>query len=111
MIVHGYIRCAGGLYLQVKQRISPAAPGRGLHEVSCYSYSGILEDRGTIFRYDPPHPDHNREHHVHEFARIGDAATESVRFLYSEAEIPTLPDALRRLYHWYLDHMPGALET
>jgi hypothetical protein len=109
LLVTGYIRCEGGLYLQVKQLIQLVGRvgATGLFVVEAYSYKGVLTGSGTIFRYDSPHPDHNTEHHVHEYTMIGeDTGGQPPRFLYSEAEIPTLGDALRRLYHWYLDNDP-----
>ena len=109
LLVTGYIRCEGELYLQVKQLIQRVvkAGAVGLFVVDAYSYKGVLGGSGTIFRYDSPHPDHNTEHHVHEYAVIGeDTGGQPPRLLYSEEEIPTLGDALRRLYHWYLDNDP-----
>ncbi|HEU0012644.1 MAG TPA: hypothetical protein VFQ45_03135 [Longimicrobium sp.] len=111
VFVSGYVRCQAGLYLQVEQeiRLMARVGGTGLFAVDAYSYKGILADRGTIFRYDSPHADHNTEHHVHEFATVGDPDTATVRFLYGEDEVPTLADALRRLYHWHLDNTPIVL--
>jgi hypothetical protein len=110
LLVTGYIRCVAGLYLQVEQLIAQVERigTIALFAVEEYSYKGVLTGVGTIFRYDSPHPDHNLEHHVHEYDVIGGTtAGKPPRFLYSEDEIPTLPDALRRLYQWHLDHMPG----
>ena len=110
VLVEGYIRCEGGLYLQVKQLIQlvSKAGTAGLFIVEAYSYTGALAGAGTIFRYDSPHPDHNTEHHVHEYAVPGDATSgQPPRFLYTEEAIPTLGDALRRLYWWHLEHDPS----
>jgi hypothetical protein len=108
VIVGGYVRCEGGLYLQVHQHIVPVA--RTAHSelavVGEYSYKGVLQGRGTIFRYDSPHADHNREHHVHEYDVLAGDKSGTVRFLYSDDEIPTLPEALRLLQRWYFEHQP-----
>lgn len=109
VLVEGFIQCEGGLYLQVKQLIQLVGKTgtAGLFIVEAYSYTGALAGAGTIFRYDSPHPDHNTEHHVHEYAVVGGATRgQPPRFLYTENEIPTLGDALRRLYQWHLDHDP-----
>jgi hypothetical protein len=106
LLVSGYIRCAGNLYLQVMQSIVLVARVGidGLFIVQDYSYHAVLGGVGSIFRYDSPHADHNTEHHVHEYTTIGGPSTGRPRFLYAEAEIPTLGEALRRLYRWYSDN-------
>jgi hypothetical protein len=112
LLVSGYIQCEGNLYLQVMQYIAlvERVGVSRLFAIEDYSYHAVLRGVGSIFRYDSPHPDHNQEHHVHEYSVIGKAAVGPPRFLYSEAEIPTLGDALRRLRRWHSDNSPVELD-
>jgi hypothetical protein len=92
VIISGRVFCRGGIYVDVRKKVARVAGEGGdpVVQTSDYSYNVVLGGRGNIFRYDSPHPDHNREHHVHRYDVLTGDTQGSLDFIYSEDEIPTL---------------------
>jgi hypothetical protein len=69
LVIEGTLQCAGGIAIDVAKRLQIVGGdgANALVENVGYSYNVLLRGIGNIFRYDSPHPDHNRGHHVHRF--------------------------------------------
>ena len=70
-----------------------------------YSYSAILGKRGPIFRYDSPHPDHNRFHHVHRYALLDGDVRGTMSPITPETDWPTLGEVMQELRDWYYENL------
>jgi hypothetical protein len=78
-------------------QVLPQPKGEPLVQTVDYSYNARVRGLGNIFRYDFPHSDHNRFHHVHRFDAFADHEQETVQ----ECEWPTLGQVLEELERWY----------
>lgn len=103
--LEGIIECVGNVNIDVYKRIQ-ILKGDGpnaLVQTVDYSYNAYVDGIGNILRYDSPHPDHYREHHVHRF----DTASKheiTVDFILKEEDRPTLGEIISEVEHWYYDN-------
>jgi len=107
----GVIECAGNIYIAVYKRIE-VLDGDGaaaLVQTVDYSYNATVGGIGNILRYDSPHPDHNREHHVHRFDVFEGQELKPPTFLSNEDERPTLGEAIAEVERWYYDNVDRLL--
>lgn len=108
--LEGVIECAGNIYLDVYKRIQ-ILEGDGpnaLVQTIDYSYNAFLSGIGNILRYDSPHPDHYKQHHVHRF----DVATKreiAVDFIQNEDDRPTLGEIIIEVENWYFENVDWLL--
>jgi len=79
LTIEGDVHCTGGIVIEVNKRLEIlAGEGAGATvQTTSYRYHVRLPGRGTIFRYDSPHPlpagmDHHAEHHVHRYDVLND---------------------------------------
>jgi hypothetical protein len=99
--------CEGGIRIQVEEhhrfvRMGWLGP-RDAAELIYYRYNVVLNNVGTIFRYNSPHEDHRQFHHVHRIDVLGSGA-ETVLPL-KEREVPTLREVLQESERWHYDHL------
>jgi hypothetical protein len=104
--VSGSLECAGRIRIDVMEIWSITYLG-GVHHVSRdeYSLNASLGGVGNILRHDSPHPDHNREHHVHSFDVLRGDLHGSVELIYEEDRIPTLYEFVAHVEEWYYAHL------
>jgi len=71
------VECIGGLVRQVNKliRVISGSGPKATVQAAAYSYHAWIRGGSTVFRYDSPHDDHNRFHHVTALTR-SEAATE-----------------------------------
>lgn len=101
----GSVSCLGEIELDV-WKILEVVDGHGSTarvQTIAYAYNAHLRGIGNIFRYDSPHPDHNRYHHVHKFEVFGDDHEGRVEEI-DAAEWPTLGDVLSELQSWFYEN-------
>ncbi|MGQ0764771.1 MAG: hypothetical protein ACT4OZ_03800 [Gemmatimonadota bacterium] len=100
--MEGTIECIGGIIITVEKLlvVTPAESGEWWIQSATYSYNASIRGIGSIFRYDAPHPDHNRFKHVHRFDVLSgdDEGTVEV------CDQPTLGAVLAEAEKWYWDH-------
>ncbi len=108
--LEGVIECAGNIYVDVSKRIQ-ILEGDGpnaLVQTVDYSYNAFVSGSGNILRYDSPHPDHYKQHHVHRF----DVLTRreiAVDFIQIEDDRPTLGEIISEVESWYYDNIDWLL--
>ncbi len=96
LILSGRIKCEGGIYISVWKRIAllSNAGASSAVQTAAYSYNVAVAGMGNVFRYDSPHPDHNRDHHVHRFDVLNGDKDGKVEFIFNEENIPTLREVI-----------------
>lgn len=106
ILLEGRVHCLGGIYIAVAERLV-IVQGEGTEamvERAGYSYNVVLEGVGNIFRYDSPHTDHNREHHVHRYDVLEGDSQGAIDFIYDEEKRPTLSEVTEEARQWYYEH-------
>jgi hypothetical protein len=103
-LLEGVIECAGGIRIEVDQTLSIAMKGQhSFAEVISYGYKAVLGGDRVIFRYDPPHVDHNRFHHKHVCDVFGSGATQVIP-LYQLSAVPTIREVIEEAEGWFHEH-------
>jgi len=103
ILLEGRIHCPGGIYIDVTKRIK-ILEGEGdgaIVQTVAYNYNVTLDEKGNVFRYDSPHHDHFKEHHVHRFDVLNGDTLGSVDFLEEEDQRPTLGEVIKEAANWY----------
>ncbi|MEO6878706.1 MAG: hypothetical protein ABI205_09515 [Gemmatimonadaceae bacterium] len=109
-IMEGTIRCLGDVDITV-EKILEVTPQDGNREPTIrtidYHYNARIRGVGNILRYDYPHPDHNKFHHVHRYDVFNgdDVGT------LTECNWPHLGEVIGELEAWYYenrDRLTGA---
>ncbi len=102
LLMEGPIECLGDIEVTVLKilQVTPQPKGEPLVQTIEYSYNARIRGLGNILRYDSPHPEHNRFHHVHRF-NVFDGDEEGE---VEECAWPTLGQALDELEEWYYDN-------
>lgn len=121
LTLRGTVSCAGGVRVQVEERLrlhrprrwAPKGPER-LMVLIGYSNCAVLHGRGNIFRYDSPDPesnentpDHHRYHHRHRFDTLGTGTEIWPPDRVPEDEVPTLRQVLQEAESWYWANLGG----
>lgn len=105
MLMSGLIECAGDIMLTVTKHLQ-VVDGEGdnvrVKNVG-YSYQGWLRGHGNIVRYDSPHENHNRCHHVHRADCFTPGADETLEEI-PDGQWPTLGEVLHELEKWYYEN-------
>jgi hypothetical protein len=110
--MEGVIECDGGIYIEVRKRIE-ILDGDGadaLVQTVDYSYNAAIRGVGNILRYDSPHPDHNREHHVHRFDVFAGVERRPPIFILDESARPTLGEVIEEVQAWYYANLDQLLD-
>lgn len=96
LIIDGRLHCLGNIYIDIAQRARPTdwIGGEPVMQTVGYSYNVSLRYAGNVFRYDSPHPTHNRDHHVHRFDVLDGDTDGTLMFLYQDDRVPDLGDVL-----------------
>jgi hypothetical protein len=105
ILLEGTIDCQGQIRIDVRKRLD-VLDDRGddpLVQTIFYSYNVALAGRGTIFRYDSPHQNHRRFHHVHRYDVLSDD-TEGTVERVPEDDWPTLGEVILEAQDWYYEH-------
>lgn len=110
IVLEGVIECAGNIYIEVYKRIEilDGDGANALVQTIDYSYNTSVAGIGNILRYDSPHPDHNKEHHVHRFD-IASKEEIGVDFIPNEEDRPTLGEIVSEIETWYYDNVDWVL--
>jgi hypothetical protein len=105
IMLRGRIDCTHGLYIEVTKalRIVSGTGAEAMVQTISYSYNAVLSGIGNVFRYDSPHEDHNRDHHVHRYDVFAGDARGATTF-HGEDGWPTLGEAIEKLRCWVSDH-------
>ena len=112
LLLHGRIHCKGGLQIDVNKRLRLGdESGHDTVQTVAYSYNVSLQNLGNIFRYDSPHPTHNREHHVHRYDVLNGDTEGTVEMDYREDEWPTLREVVDEAAEWYYAHLRDLIEA
>lgn len=110
----GELECIGGIRIDVEERLERRRNWFSRHPAEnvvlrSYRYNARLPGRGRrqgmIFRYNSPHEDHNRFHHVHRFDTLGTGAEVKPPTEIPEDQVPTLRQVLREAEEWYYAHL------
>ncbi len=102
LVMTGVIYCASEIRLEVSKQLHLTG-NEPLAQTFAYTYNAVLRGGGTILRYNSPHPNHNKFHHVHRYDVLsGDK--EGTTTELSEAERPTLAQVVQELHDWYYDN-------
>ena len=111
ILLEGAILCQGSIRLQVRKiiRILEGEGADALVQTTAYSYNALLPSRGNIFRYDSPHPTHNKEHHVHRYDVLNGGAQFPIEWLTQEEQRPTLGEVIDELAGWYYTNYDALL--
>jgi hypothetical protein len=106
LFITGRIPCLGGIYIDVRKHVVciGGEGGERLVQTAEYSYNVVLQGRGNIFRYDSPHIDHNREHHVHRYNVLNGDTDGAIEWIYDEEKRPTLQEVVLEAEEWYYAH-------
>ena len=112
-LMQGKITCEGGLRIDVSKRLSRVGGTDDAPTVRTvgYSYSAVLENVGSIFRYDSPHPDHNQFHHVHRYNILDGDVHGEVHSITPATDWPTLGEVIQELCDWYFQHIDRLRHT
>ncbi|NBB87164.1 MAG: hypothetical protein GVY12_13230 [Bacteroidetes bacterium] len=105
ILLTGNIGCKGGINIDVKKRLQ-VREGEGanaLVQTVYYKYNVALSGHGTIFRYDSPHREHRRFHHVHRYDVLSGDSEGTVERIEDDAW-PTLGEVVQEAADWYYDH-------
>lgn len=107
----GVIECSSNIYIEVYKRLQilEGDGARAIVQAVDYSYNASIRGVGNIFRYDSPHPDHNREHHVHRFDVFARQELKPPRFLPEEEQRPTLGEVIAEVETWYYENIDELL--
>jgi hypothetical protein len=101
IVIKGNLPCLGDIRLDVGKLLSVVS-GEGSNamvQTIEYSYNASIHI-GNIFRYDSPHPDHNKFHHVHRFNVFDNDHIGNV----DPCEWPHLGDVIDELQEWYYEN-------
>lgn len=96
----GTIDCLGGVVLEVEKllRVLDGEGADALVQTQRYTYHAHVAGLGNILRYDSPHPDHNKFHHVHRYPFPADGADEVIELNWEQ--VPTLGEVIEELREW-----------
>lgn len=107
----GELECKGGIRIDVEERLewNRSWFGRRDHVVLVeYLYNarvpGLGRGLGMIFRYNSPHPTHNKFHHVHRFDTLGTGEQIMPPTFVKAEMVPTVRQVLQEAELWYYDH-------
>lgn len=110
IVLAGTIQCEGGIRVEVSERLRVLRESTWLRrknnplvELTAYENNAVLLNRGTIFRYNSPHEDHNQLHHVHRVDVLGTG--EKTISPLGEADVPTLRQLVNEAQEWYWTHL------
>ncbi len=106
-LMEGTIHCLDDLRIVVSKHLRIVGGNSADPDVCtvAYSYSAILGNRGSIFRYDSPHPDHNNFHHKHQYAVLDGDVRGTVMTIVPQDAWPTLGEVMQELSDWYYGHL------
>lgn len=109
--LEGRVQCTAGIHIDVRKRIAvlEGAGAGALVRTVAYSYNAAVQGLGNILRYDSPHPDHNREHHVHRYDVLNGDRAGTVDFIYDEDDVPTLGEVLTEVESWFYQNSEALL--
>lgn len=119
--IEGSIRCEGAIRVDVQERLQFAPENRWLLRSGAwrrvrlvrYSYSMVLTNVGSVFRYDSPHagcdeanehPVHHLHHHVHRFDVLGTGLQVHPPKLLQPGEVPSVRQVLEEAETWHYRH-------
>lgn len=112
LTLQGRIYCKGGIQIDVNKRLRlDTEDGHDTVQTVAYGYNVSLQNLGNIFRYDSPHPTHNREHHVHRYDVLSGDTNGTVEIDYREDGWPTLRQVVDEAAEWYYAHLPELIEA
>jgi hypothetical protein len=109
----GELECLGGIRIDVQERLERRRNWFSKHPAEnvvlrFYRYNarliGLGRERGLIFRYNSPHEDHNRFHHVHRYDTLGSGKEIKPPTEIPEHKVPTLRQILKEAEDWYREH-------
>lgn len=101
LTLSGVVSCSGGIVLDVLKILRvEGVDGDAVVQTMVYNYNARLKGIGNILRYDSPHEDHNRFHHVHRFT-VFDGDHDG---WVGQCEWPTLGDVITELEAWFYQH-------
>lgn len=106
IVLAGTIFCEGGIRIEVTERLRVLRESTWLRrkknplvELVSYENNAVLLNRGTMFRYNSPHEDHNQFHHVHRVDVLGTG--EKTITPLREADVPSLRELVNEAEGWY----------
>ncbi|HKP75072.1 MAG TPA: DUF6516 family protein [Longimicrobiaceae bacterium] len=119
LTIEGDIHCAGGIVIEVNKRLEILA-GEGAAatvQTAGYRYHVRLPGKGTIFRYDSPHPAaagvelpaHHPEHHVHRYDVLSGDVRGTIEIIYDIERVPTLREVIDEAAEWFYRHAEAIL--
>jgi hypothetical protein len=103
-VIEGRIMCEGGIEIEVKKRLMILSPPDELDPLvrtEYYIYNATIPSLGPIFRYNSPHADHNRYHHVHRYEVLDGDTQGTVELDYDDDAWPTLAEVISETEDWY----------
>jgi hypothetical protein len=110
IVLTGTIYCEGGIRIEVTERLRVLRESTWLRrknnplvELVSYENNAVLLNRGTIFRYNSPHEDHNQFHHVHRVDVLGGG--EKTIDPLGVADVPSLRQLVNEAEEWYWAHL------
>jgi hypothetical protein len=114
IVLAGTIFCEGGIRIEVTERLRVLRESTWLRrknnplvELLSYENNAVLLNRGTIFRYNSPHEDHNHFHHVHRVDVLGTG--QKTLSSVGEADVPSLRQLVNEAEEWYWAHVGSGL--
>jgi hypothetical protein len=102
LLMEGTITCLGNIEVTVEKilQVTKQPKGEPVVQTIDYHYNARVRGVGNVLRYDYPHPDHNRFHHVHRYDVFNGDEDGSVE----ACEWPTLGQVLDELEEWYYEN-------
>ncbi len=112
IIMEGSLDCRGDIYIDVRKRLQilTDSGAASLVQTVAYSYNVVLAGVGNIFRYDSPHNDHNRFHHVHRFDVLNGDKRGFVRRVDPNTW-PHLQEVIDEAAEWYYANIDTLLDN
>jgi len=103
----GSVHCVSGIRIDVWKRLRLIGDGSShdpFVQTVGYSYDAVLGSLGNIFRYDSPHQDHNRFHHVHRYDVLRGDVHGVVHRVEPQDGWPTLGEVVEEVRGWFYDN-------
>jgi len=105
ILIEGSLNCRGDIYIDVRKRLTilSGEGSQALVQTTSYSYNVALVGVGNIFRYDSPHSDHNKFHHLHKYDVLNGDKQGEVHAVDSE-KWRHLQEVIEEAMDWHYDN-------